>query len=75
MLIASAGGVVAKRARTFDDVIQRNAERMMKEGQRIFRFDTFGDQAFWGDALKLHLATRTASVRWAGREPAPHWGG
>jgi cytochrome c5 len=56
MLIAGAGAVAAKRARTFDDVIQRNAERMMKDGQRIFRFDTFGDEAFWGDALKLHLA-------------------
>ena len=56
MLIACAGAVVAKRARTFDDVIQRNAERMMKDGQRIFRFDTFGDEAFWGYALKLHLA-------------------
>jgi hypothetical protein len=22
----------------------------------VFRFDTFGDEAFWGDALKLHQA-------------------
>src|SRR6516162_8630280 len=40
----------------FDSVIQRNAERMMKEGQQIFRFDTFGSEAFWGDALQLHRA-------------------
>ena len=38
----------------FDAVIDSNAERMMKEGQHIFRFDTFGDEAFWGDALQLH---------------------
>jgi len=25
-------------------------------GRRIFRFDTFGDQAFWGDTLGLHRA-------------------
>jgi cytochrome c5 len=25
-------------------------------GQKTFRFDTFGDEAFWGDALKLHQA-------------------
>ena len=56
ILIACAGGVVAKRAGTFDDVIQGNAERMLTEGRRIFRFDTFGDEAFWGDALKLHQA-------------------
>jgi cytochrome c5 len=42
--------------RTFDEVIVRNAERLFEEGQRIFRFDTFGDEAFWGDTLKLHQA-------------------
>lgn len=26
------------------------------EGQRVFRYDTFGDQAFWGDTLQLHKA-------------------
>jgi hypothetical protein len=45
-----------KRDNTFDDVIRRNGERMLEQGQRIFRFDTFGDEAFWGDTLKLHHA-------------------
>jgi hypothetical protein len=40
----------------FDAVVRNNAERMMKEGQEIFRFDTFGSEAFWGDALQLHKA-------------------
>lgn len=40
----------------FDAVIDSNSERMMKEGQHTFRFDTFGDEAFWGDALQLHKA-------------------
>jgi hypothetical protein len=26
------------------------------EGRRTFRFDTFGDETFWGDTLKLHQA-------------------
>ncbi|HEX5765552.1 MAG TPA: hypothetical protein VFY27_08285 [Woeseiaceae bacterium] len=34
----------------------RHAQRMLDEGQRIFRFDTFGDEAFWGDTLRLHEA-------------------
>ncbi len=42
--------------RTFDDVIRTNAVRMFVDGQRIFRFDTFGDEAFWGDTLGLHRA-------------------
>src|SRR5437763_2853018 len=24
------------------------------DGQHIFRFDTFGDEAFWTDTLKMH---------------------
>jgi hypothetical protein len=29
---------------------------MVEEGRWIFRYDTFGDEAFWGDTLKLHQA-------------------
>src|SRR5579864_5734288 len=40
----------------FDDVISANARRMLQEGRKIFRYDTFGDEAFWGDTIKLHQA-------------------
>jgi hypothetical protein len=40
----------------FDSRIDSNAQRMRDEGRQIFRFDTFGDEAFWGDTLKLHRA-------------------
>jgi hypothetical protein len=33
-----------------------DAAALVAEGQRTFRFDTFGDQAFWGDTLQLHKA-------------------
>jgi len=29
---------------------------MLERGRRIFRFDTFGDEAFWGGTLRLHEA-------------------
>jgi cytochrome c5 len=29
---------------------------MIQEGREIFRFDTYGDEAFWGDTLRLHEA-------------------
>jgi hypothetical protein len=32
------------------------AGRELARGRQIFRFDTFGDQAFWGGALQLHRA-------------------
>jgi mono/diheme cytochrome c family protein len=34
----------------------RHAQRMLDEGRRTFRYDTFGSEAFWGDALQLHKA-------------------
>ena len=36
-----------------------NAQKMMREGQEIFRYDTFGDEAFWGGQLRLHEAVAT----------------
>src|ERR1051325_9869814 len=33
-----------------------NAQRMLEDGKQTFRFDTFGDEAFWSDALQLHRA-------------------
>jgi hypothetical protein len=33
-----------------------NTRRMVDEGRRTFRSDTFGSEAFWGDTLQLHRA-------------------
>jgi hypothetical protein len=40
---------------TLDPAVE-TAKRMIEEGRETFRFDTFGDEAFWGDTLKLHQA-------------------
>src|SRR5688500_5910366 len=40
----------------FDAQIQNNAKRMLEEGKKIFRFDTFGSEDFWGGQLRLHEA-------------------
>jgi hypothetical protein len=47
---------IRERAYAADDPQVANAERMIHAGRRIFRFDTFGDEAFWGGTLKLHEA-------------------
>jgi cytochrome c5 len=39
-----------------DDDVEEHAEDLVEEGRRTFRFDTFGDQKFWGDTLHLHQA-------------------
>src|SRR6266545_6051662 len=52
----SAQAPAAPATGRFDSTITQNAQRMIEEGRRIFRYDTFGDEAFWGDELKLHQA-------------------
>ena len=58
----SAGGKkkadqpASRPASPFDGAISRNAGEMIERGRQIFRFDTFGSEAFWGDALQLHKA-------------------
>jgi hypothetical protein len=39
---------------------QTEAARLVDQGRQIFRFDTFGDEKFWGDSLKLHRAVAGA---------------
>ena len=52
-------GVIVPKVRsqpTNKDSTAENAVQLVTQGRQIFRFDTFGDQAFWGDTLKLHQA-------------------
>jgi mono/diheme cytochrome c family protein len=50
-----------------DQEADRNAQRAVADGRRTFRFDTFGDEAFWGDTIKLHQAI--AGSRFGGVGP------
>jgi len=34
---------------------------LVAEGMQTFRYDTFGDEAFWGGVLRLHDAVATLS--------------
>src|SRR5215218_6617453 len=44
------------RPGSFDEVIAQTGNELFTRGAQIFRFDTFGDERFWSDGLKLHLA-------------------
>src|SRR2546425_12557550 len=54
-----------------DRQITRHAQRMLEEGRRIFRFDTFGSEAFFGDALQLHKAIAGAKNGGGGAGGSP----
>src|SRR5947199_7959468 len=45
------------------DPIAAHAQQMLDEGRQTFRYETFGDQAFWSQALKIHQALKTVSPR------------
>jgi hypothetical protein len=39
-----------------DDPVSANAKQMLEEGKQTFRFETFGDETYWSDALQLNKA-------------------
>ena len=42
-----------------DDGPTEPTPEQLAEGQQIFRFDTFGDETFWTDTLRLHEVIQT----------------
>jgi mono/diheme cytochrome c family protein len=55
--VQTSPAVEAEKTRPdFDGRINKNASDMLSEGRKIFRFDTFGSEDFWGGKLRLHEA-------------------
>ena len=40
----------------YDAQVEQNREQMFSRGRQVFRYDTFGDEAYWGGTLRLHEA-------------------
>jgi hypothetical protein len=55
-LLTTPGAANQPRRQTFDTEIRQHAENLWERGRKIFRRDTFGDEAFWGGQLQLHRA-------------------
>jgi hypothetical protein len=51
--------------------LKQNGLKLISKGKHIFRFDTFGDQTFWGDTLKLHQAIEGAKLGGIGPGVSP----
>ncbi|MGB6823551.1 MAG: hypothetical protein WBE21_15845, partial [Candidatus Acidiferrales bacterium] len=60
-----------KPASSADRTITSNARDMVKNGRQIFRFDTFGDESFWGDTLHLDKALEGAKLGGVGPGVSP----
>jgi hypothetical protein len=56
----------------FDQTICRNAGNSLREGRQTFRYDTFGDEVFWGDTLHLHDAIKGEALGGVGPGVSPN---
>ena len=73
VLIVVALGItrsVSARSTNQNSVVQ-NAISKVEQGEQIFRFDTFGDESFWGDTIKLHQAIEGAGLGGVGPGVSP----
>jgi cytochrome c peroxidase len=62
---------LAGQAQSLLDPVQQNASQLVEQGRQTFRFDTFGDEAFWGDTLMLHQAIEGAKLGGIGPGVSP----
>ena len=57
----SGRGKTVRAESTSQDPVVANAAAKINMGRQVFRFDTLGDQAFWGDTLKLNQTIEGSS--------------
>src|SRR5215510_16158068 len=61
-----------QKPRNFDAEITANANDLLADGKTVFRFDTFGDEVFWGDTLQLHKAIEGSNFGGVGPGISPN---
>src|SRR5262245_47013410 len=70
-LSESSSAQAQRQEQTATPSASSQAARLVGQGRQVFRFDTFGDQAFWGDSLKLHQAIEGAKLGGVGPGVSP----
>jgi len=60
-----------EKGRNFDAEIVANVNEFLEDGRETFRFDTFGDEVFWGGQLQLHQAIKGAALGGVGPGISP----
>jgi hypothetical protein len=58
---SSGPGPGGRNSGNVDPGVAANAAKMIADGQQTFRFDTFGDEDFWGGTLHLNQAIAKVS--------------
>ncbi len=58
-------------SKNFNRNQKKSVQKMVQEGQNIFRYDTFGSEDFWGQQLRLHQAIKGAKLGGIGPGVSP----
>lgn len=56
LILFAADTQTTQTSSTFLGSAETNSQQMIQQGRQTFRFDTFGDESFWGGQLELHKA-------------------
>src|SRR3989440_12669320 len=59
------GWLAAIAACTSEKLVTSPIDDVLTDGKTVFRFDTFGDEAFWTDTLKMHQVVQGISPKTA----------
>src|SRR4051812_3220541 len=54
-----------------NEPVINDAASLIDNGRNIFRYDTYGDETFWGDALQLHQAIQGSQFGGVGPGVSP----
>jgi hypothetical protein len=71
VVVNLAVGAVTASGSDPDAANRTAASQLFEQGKQTFRFDTFGDQVFWGDTLQLHRAIEGANLGGVGPGVSP----
>ena len=63
--------VYAQALPAAQDATINHSAALIQEGRNIFRYDTYGDETFWGDALQLHQAIQGSQFGGVGPGVSP----
>src|SRR2546426_2857820 len=59
------GWLAAIAACTSEKLVTSPIDDVLTDGKAVFRFDTFGDEAFWTDTLRMHQVVQGVSPKTA----------
>jgi hypothetical protein len=67
----TVSAMTSSHAKAKGDPTQTRADRLIVQGRRVFRFNTFGDEAVWGGVLGLHKAIEGSKLGGVGAGISP----